>query len=305
MKTIILFSIFILPSLGGVGGGFYAQTVNIPDPNFKARLIDAGVDTNWDGEIQVSEAEAVTGMLDISIFLPDYPIYDLTGIEAFINITGLDVSGNELTMLDLSYNTLLIELYCIDNNLTYLNVENCVNLEILRAYHNQLTDINLTPNIHLKEIALSQNQLTYLDLRNGNNISITEYFDSRDNPDLICIFVDDAEYSENSSNWYEDPTSTYVETQEECDALSIERNTLETVYLLPNPVQDILYLHIPTENLPLEIDIIDISGKRISSHIIINPKTELDVSFLQSGIYFIILKDNLYQTISTKKLIKL
>src|SRR5690606_40839070 len=120
-----------------------------------------------------------------------------------------------------------------------------------------------------------------------------------------CIFVDDAEYSENSSNWYEDPTSTYVETQEECDALSIERNTLETVYLLPNPVQDILYLHIPTENLPLEIDIIDISGKRISSHIIINPKTELNLSFLQPGIYFIILKDKPSNTMLTRKLIKL
>src|SRR5690606_41755901 len=89
MKTTALFLFFILSF------SVNAQTVNIPDPNFKARLIIAEVDTNHDGEIQVSEAEAVTGMLDVSIFHPDYPIYDLTGIEAFVNITWLDVKGNQ------------------------------------------------------------------------------------------------------------------------------------------------------------------------------------------------------------------
>src|SRR5690606_37323699 len=181
-------------------------------PVFKQRLIDEGVDTNNDGEIQVSEAEAVTGMLDVSIFLPDYPIYDLTGIEAFINITRLNVWGNELTTLDLSSNTLLIELYCVDNNLTYLNVENCINLEILRAYHNQLTSIDLTNNINLDTVYVQQNQLTNLDLRNDHNINITS-FSSSNNQNLTCIFVDDAEYSENSPVWYKDTTSTYVETQ--------------------------------------------------------------------------------------------
>ena len=294
----------ILPSLGGVGGGLYAQIVNIPDPNFKARLIIAEVDTNNDGEIQVSEAEAVTGMLDVGLFHPDYPIYDLTGIEAFVNITGLNVWGNELTTLDLSSNTLLIELYCVDNNLTYLNVENCINLEQISAYHNQLTNIDLSQNINLKEVDFYKNDLTSLDIRNNNNPNIT-YFDSRDNPNLRCIFVDDAEYSENSSNWHEDSTSTYVETEAECDALSIETNIIETVSLFPNPVQDRLYLFIPDKNLSSEIDITDISGKRISNHIIINPKTELDVSFLQPGIYFIILKDKLNKAVLTKKLIKL
>ena len=37
-----------------------AQIVNIPDPNFQSQLIQQGVDTNGDGQIQVSEAEAVT-----------------------------------------------------------------------------------------------------------------------------------------------------------------------------------------------------------------------------------------------------
>ena len=324
MKTLILFTIFILPSLGGVGGGLYAQIVNIPDPIFKARLIVEGVDTNHDGEIQVSEAQAVTGMLDVSIFFAD-PIYDLTGIEAFINITGLDVWGNQLTSLDLSSNTLLIELKCTSNNLNYLNVENCPNLETLMAYNNQitsidlsqninlkevslynnhLTSVDLTPNIHLERVYLETNQLTYLDIRNGSNNGI-EHFMSINNPNLTCIFVDDAVYSENAPGWYKDSASTYVETQAECDALSIENIALETIYLHPNPVQDKLYLHIPGENLKLNINIIDVSGKEISSHNITESETELNLSFIQPGIYFLILKNELNKTILTKKLIKL
>src|SRR5690606_33804894 len=149
---------------------------------------------------------------------------------------------NQLTTLNLSNNTLLIELDCISNNLTYLNVENCPYLEILIAYHNQLTsidlsqninlevvslynnqltNIDLTSNVDLRGVSLQNNQLTHLDIRNGNNVAI-EHFRSTNNPNLICIFVDDTEYSENSPVWHKDSTSTYVETQEECDALDIE-----------------------------------------------------------------------------------
>src|SRR5690606_15446989 len=262
MKTLILFSIFIHPSLGGVGGGLYAQIVNIPDPIFKERLFMEGVDTNNDFEIQVSEAEAVTGMLDVSIHLPE-PIYDLTGIEAFINITGLDVWGNQLTTLDLSNNMALTELDCGLNNLTYLNVENCPDLEILQASVNQLTSMDLTPNINLKEVDFYKNQLTYLDIRNGNNTNITGYFVANENTNLTCIFVDDAEYSENAPNWWKDPASTYVETEPECDALGVNDLLLHNIHIFPNPVKDILYLEIPEGYDNVEIDIIDIKGNKI------------------------------------------
>ena len=308
MKTLILFTIFILPvisateilpSLGGVGGGLYAQIVNIPDPIFKARLIVEGVDTNMDGEIQVSEAEAVTGMLDVSIFFAD-PIYDLTGIEAFINITGLNVELNQLSILDLSNNMALTELDCGLNNLTYLNVENCPDLEILQASVNQLTSMDLTPNINLKEVDFYKNQLTYLDIRNGNNTNITGYFHSGNNPDLTCIFVDDAEYSENAPNWWKDPASTYVETEAECDALGVNDVLFHKVQIFPNPVKDILYIGMPDHFRDIEIIITDIKGNKILHSI----TTQLDVSSLRSGLYFVILKDLQTKETLTKKLIK-
>ena len=90
-----------------------AQIVNIPDSNFKARLLGANggvhastetpvyypvsdtwgvsssniIDTNGDGEIQVSEAQAIK-------FLNVYngSIYDLQGISSFTNLEFLNIN---------------------------------------------------------------------------------------------------------------------------------------------------------------------------------------------------------------------
>src|SRR5687767_13996548 len=82
----------------------YAQTVNIPDANFKAALVANGaINTNGDSEIQVSEASAFTGTMRVS----NKNINDLTGIEAFTNLTALWCDNNNLTSLDISANTAL------------------------------------------------------------------------------------------------------------------------------------------------------------------------------------------------------
>ena len=116
-----------------------AQIVNIPDANFKNRLITLGVDADMDGEIQASEAAAVTGTLNLS----GNNIADLTGIEAFINITVLNSNQNMLTSLDVSSNTALLELRCVQNQIATLNVSANLNLQILEAWGNPLDDIDL------------------------------------------------------------------------------------------------------------------------------------------------------------------
>lgn len=72
-----------------------AQNVNIPDANFKARLIALGVDTNGDGGIQMAEAQAVTS-LDVS----SSSITNMIGIEAFTSLTTLICNNNQLTSLE-------------------------------------------------------------------------------------------------------------------------------------------------------------------------------------------------------------
>lgn len=73
----------------------HAQIVNIPDANFKNALLNhvPVINTNGDGEIQVSEAAAFTGTLDIYY----KNIADLTGLNAFTNITGLLCGSNSLS----------------------------------------------------------------------------------------------------------------------------------------------------------------------------------------------------------------
>ncbi|MCG2418401.1 hypothetical protein K8089_05145 [Aequorivita sp. F47161] len=82
MKHLLLTLIFLSSFFAS------AQIVNIPDANFKNALLNHNpvIDTNGDGEIQVSEAEVVT-QLGYLTELRDKGIENLTGIEAFINLT--------------------------------------------------------------------------------------------------------------------------------------------------------------------------------------------------------------------------
>jgi len=136
-----------------------SQIVTIPDPNFKSALIDEGVDTNNDGEIQVSEAEAIS-QLSVS----DYNISSLVGIESFINIQQLSCENNMLTSLDVSQNTSLQTLWCRFNMITTLDVTGCTQLATLICTDNQISTIDLSFNPNLYWMDLSFNELVSLDV---------------------------------------------------------------------------------------------------------------------------------------------
>ncbi len=146
-----------------------AQIVNIPDANFKAALLahNPVIDTNGDDEIQVTEAEAFTETVDVF----SENISELTGIEAFINITGLNCDFNQLTNLDLSNNNALTELFCKNNQLTSLVFgDNISNMTIV-CRDNQLTSLDVSTCINLYSLICSYNDLTSLDLSNNTNLS--------------------------------------------------------------------------------------------------------------------------------------
>src|SRR4051812_28847580 len=75
-----------------------AQIVNIPDANFKATLISLGIDANNDGEIQQAEANA---LIDLEI-LNNQGITDLSGINSFINLHIINLSQNNVSVLDVT-----------------------------------------------------------------------------------------------------------------------------------------------------------------------------------------------------------
>lgn len=206
-----------------------AQTVNIPDANFKAYLVgNTAINANGDGEIQLTEAQAFTGTIECT----GLGINDLTGIEAFTsltilrcqsnNLTSLDVSantaltdfrcwanqltsidisnntaldwfqcnGNQISTLDLSNNPLLTYLGCSANLLTELDLSNNPLITEVYCNMNQLTDLDLSRQTGLITLWCQNNQLSYLNIRNGNSTNISIH-DFRNNPNLSCIMVDD------------------------------------------------------------------------------------------------------------------
>ncbi len=141
-----------------------AQIVNIPDANFKNELLNnyPVIDTNGDGEVELSEAQTIT-YLGVAFS----SIQDLTGIEAFTNLVNLDCRNNELSSLDLSNNMALFELDCSDNQLTSLILGNNTTLQRLRANQNQLSALDVSSHISLREMSVNLNSLTSLDISNN------------------------------------------------------------------------------------------------------------------------------------------
>jgi len=146
----------------------------------------------------------------------------LTSLDCGWNpIKNLDVSqntkleflacfGNQLTSLDVSNNTALTSLYCYSNQLTSLDVSNNTALTRIHCYSNQLTSLDLSQNPNLTQIECYENNLTELNLKNANNSILTK-LNTTENPDLVCIEVDNAEISPSYSSWTKDATTRYSE----------------------------------------------------------------------------------------------
>ncbi|MEP0266289.1 T9SS type A sorting domain-containing protein [Dokdonia sp.] len=156
----------------------HTQIIDIPDVNLKNALINTpcaeftngtsgDVDTNDDGEIQVSEAEAV-----LFLYVNDKGISNFTGISYFTNLERLDCNDNQLTTIDLSNNPNLRKLYCKDNQLTTLDFSNNTSLELLDCDRNNLTSLDISNSPLLSSLSCGGNQLTALDV--SNNTSLLE-----------------------------------------------------------------------------------------------------------------------------------
>jgi len=155
-----------------------AQNVTIPDANFKAALLshNPAVDTGGDGEISLIEAQSFSGTL----YLGGKSIADLTGIEAFVSITGLLCNNNQLTSLDLSSNSSLTGIWCNNNQLVSLNVKNGNNFMIANATFYANDNPNLTC-IEVDNAAQSTTNWTNIDAQT----SFSEYCSSLGNGEQL------------------------------------------------------------------------------------------------------------------------
>jgi Leucine-rich repeat (LRR) protein len=150
-----------------------AQTVTIPDTNFKAKLLSATpsnqiakdlsgtyfkIDANNDGQIQTSEANQVS-FLDVSTT----QITSLQGIANFTQLTILNCANNNLSQLDISALTLLQRLDCGNNLLNNLSVF-AASLHILNCASNDLSTFDFNSLTNLTTLDCSSNSLGLVDV---------------------------------------------------------------------------------------------------------------------------------------------
>lgn len=264
-----------------------AITTYVPDNNFEQALIDEGLDDVLDNYVLTNNINSI-GFLDVS----NKNIADLTGIEDFLELETFGCDNNQLTTLDLSNNHIL-EFGCNNNQLTSLllnadaRVVDCSNnlltsLDVpsgianLQCNDNNITSLDLSSTTELSRLNVSNNNLDFLDFRNGENGQISssydyrtgyEYsFDARNNPDLTCVFVDDATFS--TTNWKKvDATSRFVNDQAGCDAASVQTtyipdDNFEQI-LITAQLDDVLDNYVLTENIK-NLTFLDVSNKDIS-----------------------------------------
>ena len=138
-------------------GSIAIDTLNFPDPNFRA-YVKAEFAGNSDS-LSESEQNAVTE-IDVMEGYNGQKITSLKGIEFFPNLERLLCSENNLTSLDVSKNIALKVLWCEKNNLTSLDVSKNTALVALDCHQNSLTSLDV-----------SQTAVTSLDA-SGNQIDI-------------------------------------------------------------------------------------------------------------------------------------
>ncbi len=171
----VIFSIALTVAASAEGGAAAAQggiavnDENFPDPAFREYIL-ANINTSegdlGEGEEILTETE-IAEVYYIEIWYDD--ITSLKGIEHFTALEGLFCYGNELTELDLTGNTSLIDLSCAYNKLTSLKLPE--SLQNLDASNNRLTELDLASLPSLYYVSLDYNQFTSIDLSGNKMLS--------------------------------------------------------------------------------------------------------------------------------------
>ena len=187
----------------------------------------------------------------------------------------LFVSGTNISNIDLSSNIDLELLSMSFNNINTLDVSNNVNLDILNVRFTNITSLDLSQNTLLTHIECNNNELTSLNLKNGNNTAV-EFIDMSNNPNLLCVEVDDPVYS--TANWT--MVDSQVSFSEDC-SLGIETLEQMQISFYPNPVDEILFFETP--NNIQQITIYNNLGMIVGK----TKSTFVDVSHLRAASYFI------------------
>lgn len=321
-----------------------SQIINFTDANFKAKLMESSIsesiatdingdfvriDANYDDEIDLDEAALISN-LQVNFG----NINSISGIENFINLTGLQCSNNNLTNLPISSLSQLSYLNCVENQITSLeDIQNLTGLTDIAISGNPITTIDLTNLNNLWRLSADETLLTEINLcrtavrwlwcQNNPNLQalylknnvvssdLARYniqlppplhnFEFSNTPLLTYICYDDGEYDAVYHGLEQNVSNKTLTTS--CDlncSLSLEEVVFESnVVLYPNPTSDVINILISDNQSILKVLIYNLLGQKL-----ISSKSDqvIDVSQLEKGIYLIEVETK--NGMSTKRFIK-
>lgn len=136
----------------------YINESTFPDPIFRQVIINS-IDLNHDGFL--SQEDIYYGR---NIWCVNMGIKSLKGIEYLVELRGLYCMENELTELNVKNNKLIQGIWCSDNNLTSLDFTPNKDLEWVYFHNNQVTTVNVKNNPKMSYIEANSNPLKELDV---------------------------------------------------------------------------------------------------------------------------------------------
>lgn len=217
-------------------------------------------------------------------------------IGNLINLFELSLVSNQLTgsiPTEIEYLTNLSVLNVRDNQLSGSipsELESLTNIEGIDLSNNDLSgelDMSNLPN--LRGLLLENNNFSSINVQNGNNTNFV-FFNITNNPNLICVFVDDASWSE--TNWLDkDETAQYFETQAECDNyLIVDENLISnSIRLFPNPTSRFINIELHKGLLIKNVQIFSVLGEQMNT---LYTFEKIDLINLKKGVYFIKFQDD-------------
>lgn len=318
----------------------YCQIINIPDPNFKAILLEADydnsiagtgllsnlllikIDQNDDGEIEVSEVQNISYLL-----IPTSNISDLTGIEYFSNLRYFFCFQNNLTTLDnITELTQIERIFCNQNQITSLNLSNFSQLRTLGCWNNQITSLDFSNNPALEIVYCENNLISTLDFtanplfndlgcKNSPNLTTLKINNGAEQlfgaqtlynqcwtncPNLTTICADDNEISALQSYLIGCGITQPITITRDCSLGVIDEYGKDDVIVFPNPSTGIFTINTKKEAV---FEVYNLLGKIIlKQDVFSNLDTIIDLSNYNNGIYFLKIMGDI--TCETVKIIK-
>ena len=158
-------------TLSNIDGDIAIDSSHFPDVIFReyvSRVIDIG----GDGILTEEERNNI-----LSIDVRNNKISDLSGIQYFPYLNTLICYNNIITSIDVSMLDYLTELSCSYNNIHSIILNE--SLKYLDCYANEISDLNVRNCINLKKLECETNKLSSLDLTNCNKLEFVSCGDNR------------------------------------------------------------------------------------------------------------------------------